>query len=107
MSRTFSGSSGPSVHKQELSDRSTITNYKLGPRYDHRRDAAIQSRGKTMKKVQSFLAAALVLVISLSFTTIQTQGQVLYGSIVGTVTDDSGAVVPGAVIRLTNEGTSQ
>jgi hypothetical protein len=62
---------------------------------------------KEMKKMQSLSAAALMLVISILFTTIQTQAQVLYGSVVGTVTDDSGAVVAGATIRLTNEGTSQ
>ncbi len=34
-------------------------------------------------------------------------GQVLYGSIVGTVTDPSGAVIPHAKITATNTGTSQ
>jgi Carboxypeptidase regulatory-like domain/TonB dependent receptor len=34
-------------------------------------------------------------------------GQVLYGSIVGTVTDPSGAVVPNSAITVTNTGTSQ
>jgi hypothetical protein len=32
--------------------------------------------------------------------------QVLYGSIVGDVKDASGAVVPGAVVVVTNKGTS-
>jgi hypothetical protein len=60
-----------------------------------------------MKKMQSFFAAALVLAISTLFTATHIQAQVLYGSIVGTVTDDSGAVVAGATVRLANEGTSQ
>ena len=34
-------------------------------------------------------------------------GQASYGSIVGTVTDNSGAVVPGAAVTLTNLGTSE
>ena len=34
-------------------------------------------------------------------------GQVLTGSIVGTVTDPSGAVIPNSAITVTNTGTSQ
>lgn len=37
----------------------------------------------------------------------QLQGQVLYGSIVGTVQDPSGAVVPGAKLTLTHTATGQ
>ena len=33
--------------------------------------------------------------------------QVLYGSVVGTVADQSGAVVPGAAVELTNQNTGQ
>ena len=32
-------------------------------------------------------------------------GQVLYGSVVGTLTDSTGAVVPGATVTVTNQGT--
>jgi len=61
-----------------------------------------------MKKSQVFSIAALMFMISMSFTTTTlTEAQVLYGSVVGTVTDESGAVVAGAAVRLTNEGTSQ
>ncbi|MEZ5362024.1 MAG: carboxypeptidase-like regulatory domain-containing protein [Bryobacterales bacterium] len=35
------------------------------------------------------------------------QAQVLYGSIVGTVQDSSGGVIPGATVTITNRGTSQ
>ena len=35
------------------------------------------------------------------------QAQVLYGSVVGTVSDSSGAVIPGATVTITNRGTSQ
>ena len=37
----------------------------------------------------------------------QAYSQVLYGSIVGTITDPSGAVVPGAVVTATDIGTGQ
>src|SRR5438034_9422940 len=33
--------------------------------------------------------------------------QVLYGSVVGTVTDQTGAVVPGATVTITNLATGQ
>ena len=33
--------------------------------------------------------------------------QVLYGSLVGTVTDQAGASVPGANVRITSLGTTQ
>ncbi|MEZ5395529.1 MAG: carboxypeptidase-like regulatory domain-containing protein [Bryobacterales bacterium] len=35
------------------------------------------------------------------------KAQVLYGSIVGTVQDASGGVIPGANVTITNRGTSQ
>ncbi len=35
------------------------------------------------------------------------QAQVLYGSVVGTVTDQSGAVIPGATVTITNTQTGQ
>src|SRR5262245_58503539 len=34
-------------------------------------------------------------------------GQVLYGSIVGTVTDQAGASIPNAKVRITSRGTTQ
>lgn len=55
---------------------------------------------KSMKG--SVWVLALALLIAAPF---QTQAQVLYGSIVGTVEDPSGSVVPGANISLTNNAT--
>lgn len=46
-----------------------------------------------------------LLVVSIAFTISPAVGQVLYGSIVGTVEDPSGAIVPNAKITLKNTGT--
>src|ERR1700733_8852323 len=53
------------------------------------------------------LATVLVLVIFLASTFVQAQTTISTGSIVGTVTDATGAVVGGAKVVITNKGTSQ
>src|SRR3982751_4197216 len=50
------------------------------------------------------LAFVLLLVF---FTSQATDGQVLYGSLVGTVEDQTGAVIPSAAITATNTSTNQ
>ncbi|HZQ54251.1 MAG TPA: carboxypeptidase-like regulatory domain-containing protein [Bryobacteraceae bacterium] len=52
-------------------------------------------------------AAILAVLLLLFAETPKAQAQALYGSIVGTVTDASGAVVPGATVRATESGTGQ
>ena len=54
------------------------------------------------KRFRSFLA----LVAVASFLTIPLCAQSFYGSIVGSVTDNTGAVVPGATVTITNLGTN-
>ena len=49
----------------------------------------------------------LVLFLLLSFAARRVQAQVLYGSLVGTVQDSTGAVVPGATATIVNTGTGQ
>src|SRR5882757_5133982 len=51
-----------------------------------------------------FLVALLVLSTAGSITMV---AQTVYGSIVGTVTDASGAIIPGASIALANLGTNE
>jgi uncharacterized surface anchored protein len=49
----------------------------------------------------------LVAVLTYSFSTAPVSGQTFYGSILGTVTDQSQAVVSGARVTLTNTGTAE
>src|SRR5215471_10748686 len=49
----------------------------------------------------------LVLVLGLLTATPQVEAQVLYGSIVGAVTDASNAAVPEAAVRITHRETNQ
>ena len=51
--------------------------------------------------------SALLLVAAIGFSTVGAWAQVDRGAIAGTVTDASGAVVPGATITITNLGTNQ
>jgi Carboxypeptidase regulatory-like domain len=50
-------------------------------------------------------ACALLLLCSVAF--LQARAQVLFGSVVGTVTDSTGAAVPGATVLITNTQTNQ
>ncbi len=49
----------------------------------------------------------LALLLAVGLMPSLASAQVLYGSIVGNVTDQNGAVVAGATIKITNKGTSQ
>ena len=52
------------------------------------------------------LGLECVLCVALAIAVAPTaQAQVLYGSVVGTVTDESGAVIPGAEVEIINTGT--
>ena len=60
--------------------------------------------------LQRLLASTLSLVLALSVAGVlclQAGAQVRFGSIVGTITDHSGATVTGATIKLTNLGTNE
>ena len=52
------------------------------------------------------MRVVVFLFMSIGITTSQLFAQSFYGSVVGTITDTSGAVVPGAKVMLTNKGTA-
>ena len=58
-----------------------------------------------MRRTESLKFSLLFL--SFALLTIPLAGQTIYGSIVGTVSDASGGVVPGATVTLTNNGTGE
>ena len=63
-----------------------------------------------MKKFQIQAGLWIVLAALVALVTMQPvslHAQTVYGSITGTVTDSSGAVVPGAAVTITNLGTSE
>ena len=62
----------------------------------------VRSRNKMMADAIKVLCVAMILAISSPL-----KAQSFYGSIVGTATDPSGAVVPDATVTLTNVGTNE
>src|SRR4029078_767136 len=59
-----------------------------------------------VRTVQRSISSLLVL-LSLALTAPALRAQVLYGSLVGTITDQSGAVVPKAQIKASNPATGE
>jgi hypothetical protein len=59
-----------------------------------------------MRKLRRFLNWTAGLVLALSGLANLAQGQVLYGSLTGNVTDPSGAAVPGVHVQAVNSGTN-
>ncbi len=57
------------------------------------------------KGVVNFRVVVTLLLFGFFLSQQSTYAQVLYGSLVGTVTDQSGAVVPGAAISVTEKQT--
>jgi hypothetical protein len=60
---------------------------------------------KTRVRPWAFRILGVALALTLSLSTVD--AQVLYGSIVGNVTDSSGGVISGASVRAVNRGTGQ
>ena len=53
----------------------------------------------------SLVTACLALALMVTHGSHPLQAQILYGTLVGNVTDSTGAVIPGAQVTITNEGT--
>ncbi len=62
---------------------------------------------KRIRPSMRSLAVSLLALLMLTAVTIVVNGQVLYGSIVGNVKDNTGAVVSGATVKVTNKVTNQ
>src|SRR5262245_66327478 len=54
---------------------------------------------------QSSWATVLVLLLTLGGSAATLRAQVLYGSLVGNITDESGATLPGATVTVTHKET--
>jgi len=60
-----------------------------------------------MPRRKSFLLKLSIFVASIAILAAPARSQTFYGSIVGTVTDSSGASIQGATTTLTNIGTGE
>ena len=56
-----------------------------------------------MKSIRPWMIAAALA----AFTAANLDAQALYGSLVGNVVDETGAVVPGATVAITHKETNQ
>ncbi len=60
-----------------------------------------------MQKVKGVLSRFVWMLFTVAFLASQAHAQNIFGSVVGTVSDPSGAVVPGATVTATSLGTGQ
>src|SRR5579863_6910956 len=72
-------------------------------RQPNRKEVAMRIR-----RASIYLSAMFALLIGLELASVpQLHPQGFFGSVVGTVTDASGAIIPGATVTLTNVGTNE
>src|SRR5438132_1413650 len=69
----------------------------------HRRNLTLHENAEG-QMTRRFIVVALVIVCSLTIMTASAFGQAVYGSILGTITDPSGAAVAGAKVTVTSVG---
>ena len=68
-------------------------------------DSALIATGRAWRVVRALSADILVMGLVAFIWATSAHGQVLYGSMVGNVTDPNGAAVPGAKVEVVNLGT--
>ena len=68
-------------------------------------DSDFIATGRTWRVVRALSAEILVMGLVAFMWSASVQGQVLYGSMVGNVTDPNGSAVPGAKVEVVNLGT--
>ncbi|MGD0294264.1 MAG: carboxypeptidase-like regulatory domain-containing protein, partial [Terracidiphilus sp.] len=56
-------------------------------------------------KAGALVALLVVALLAICFGSMTVNAQVLYGSITGTVSDRTGAVIPGGTVTITDQGT--
>ena len=56
-------------------------------------------------RLKLFLSSLIAVVLTAGLAVAPVHAQTLYGTIAGTVTDSSGANIPGATVTITNENT--
>ena len=63
---------------------------------------------KKSRKVRNMIRSAKLagVTLVLLLLSVSAHAQILYGSITGTVTDKTGAVIPGVAVTITNQGTA-
>src|SRR5919198_5430877 len=72
-------------------------------RQPSRRKERVMKREVNVRR--TIISSLVISLVILGYGVSSASAQVLYGSVVGTVTDQVGAVVPGATIKVTNTAT--
>ena len=104
--RSTGESNAPNSHQENLTQTQPVPQFKVS------RASAVRSPGATLgqaqaviQRIYSSLSVAVACLLLTLLTSTPLQAQIDTGRIMGTITDQSGAVVQGAKVTLTNEGT--
>src|SRR5437762_8667000 len=95
----------PDRRRDRLSIRKFASSAGLGCSVSGRPHAVRRGEDE-MARRPSLVAIAVLVLLGIASTPAAAGAQVLYGSLVGTVTDESGAAVPGATVTITQPQTN-